>query len=87
MNEKDFMPDALRALELSQEAAGELGHSYVGSEHLLMGLMREQDGLAHEVLTEAGLTDELVTEIVRSTVGAGTPGAAPARTLQSVAFW
>ena len=55
MNENKFSPRAEEALRLSQEAAGELGHGYVGTEHLLLGLMRESDGLAHTVLAEAGL--------------------------------
>ena len=56
MNENKFTPRAETALRLSQEAAGDLGHGYVGTEHLLLGLLREEDGVAHDVLTEAGLT-------------------------------
>ena len=41
MNENKFSPRAEEALRLSQEAAGELGHGYVGTEHLLLGLIRE----------------------------------------------
>lgn len=41
MNEKKFSPGAEESLRLSQEAAGELGHGYVGTEHLLLGLIRE----------------------------------------------
>ena len=81
MNENKFTPRAEEALRLSQEAAGELGHGYVGTEHLLLGLIREEDGLAHEVLTEAGLTDSLVVEIVKRSVGAGLPGSNPAQGL------
>ena len=40
MNEIQFTPGAEDALRLSQEAAGELGHAYVGTEHILLGLMR-----------------------------------------------
>ena len=58
MNENKFTPRAEEALRLSQEAAGDLGHGYVGTEHLLLGLIREGEGMAHTVLTEAGLTDE-----------------------------
>ena len=81
MNENKFTPTAEEALRLAQEAAGELGHGYVGTEHLLLGLMREDEGLAHTVLTEAGLTDELLTEIIRKSVGAGLPGGNPAQGL------
>ena len=81
MNENKFTPGAEEALRLSQEAAGELGHGYVGTEHLLLGLLREENGLAHTVLTEAGLTDELVAEVVKKSVGAGLPGGNPAQGL------
>ena len=46
MYENRFTPRAQSALRLAQEAAEELGHSYVGSEHLLLGLMREEGGAA-----------------------------------------
>jgi len=81
MNENKFTPRAEEALRLSQEAAGELGHGYVGTEHLLLGLVREEEGLAHAVLTEAGLTDELLVEIIKRTVGVGLPGGNPAQGL------
>ncbi len=81
MNENKFTPRAEEALRLSQEAAGELGHGYVGTEHLLLGLMRESEGLAHTVLTEAGLTGEMLVEIIKKSVGAGLPGSNPAQGL------
>ena len=81
MNENKFTPTAEEALRLAQEAAGELGHGYVGTEHLLLGLMREDEGMAHTVLTEAGLTDDLLTEMVRKSIGAGLPGGNPAQGL------
>ena len=81
MNENRFTPGAEEALRLSQEAAGELGHGYVGTEHLLLGLMRENEGVAHEVLTEEGLTDEMIVEIIKKSVGAGLPGGNPAQGL------
>ena len=81
MNENKFTPGAEEVLRLAQEAAGELGHGYVGTEHLLLGLMREEEGLAHTVLTEAGLTPELLEEITRRSVGAGFPGGNPAQGL------
>ena len=69
MDENKFTPTAEEALQLAQEAAGELGHGYMGTEHLLLGLMREDEGLAHTVLTEAGLTDDLLTEMIRKAAG------------------
>ena len=81
MNEKKFSPRAEEALRLSQEAAGELGHGYVGTEHLLLGLIREEQGTAHEVLLEAGLTDGMIVQIIKKSVGAGLPGGNPAQGL------
>ena len=81
MNENKFTPRAEEALRLSQEAAGELGHGYVGTEHLLLGLIRENEGMAHTVLTEAGLTDDMIVEILKKSVGAGLPGGNPAQGL------
>ena len=77
MNENNFTPGAEEALRLSQEAAGELGHGYVGTEHLLLGLIREEGGASHEVLTEAGVTGEMVEEILRKSVGTGLSGTNP----------
>ena len=81
MNENKFSPRAEEALRLSQEAAGELGHGYVGTEHLLLGLIREEEGVAHTVLAEAGLTDDMIVEIIKKSVGAGLPGSNPAQGL------
>ncbi len=77
MNEIQFTADAERAMELSQEAASELGHGYVGTEHLLIGLIRTNQGIAHEVLTESGLTDDMLEDIVKKIVGTGLSGANP----------
>ena len=81
MNENKFTPRAEEALRLSQEAAGDLGHGYVGTEHLLLGLIREEDGIAHSVLMEAGLSDEMIVEIIKKSVGAGLLGSNPAQGL------
>ena len=81
MNDNKFTAGAETVLRLAQEAAGELGHGYVGTEHLLLGLIREEDGVAHTVLTEAGMTEEMVAEIIRKSVGVGLPGGNPAQGL------
>ena len=81
MNENKFTPNAEEVLRLAQEAAQELGHGYVGSEHLLLGLLRREEGLAYRVLTEYGLTDEMVTGLVQRSMGRGNGGLAPAQGL------
>ena len=81
MNENKFTPRAEEALRLAQEAAQEMGHGYVGTEHLLLGLLREEEGMAHRVLTEYGITDEMVCSILQRSVGHGLSGAAPSQGL------
>src|SRR5580698_4737 len=57
---------AKKVLELAMSEARELNHSYVGTEHLLLGLMREEKGIAAQVLTDAGINlDEARKETLR----------------------
>ena len=81
MSENKFTPRAEEVLRLSQEAAEDLGHGYVGSEHLLLGLIREEEGTAHRVLSEFGVTDEMVCSVLQRSVGKGVSGAAPSQGL------
>ena len=81
MSENKFTPRAEEVLRLSQEAAEEMGHGYVGSEHLLLGLIREEEGIAHRVLSECGVTDEMVCDVLQRSVGKGLSGAAPSQGL------
>ena len=78
---------AKKVLELAMGEARELNHSYVGTEHLLLGLLREEKGIAAQVLTDAGVNLEaaraetlrlLGTEMPQG--GATPPGATPAPT-------
>lgn len=59
-----FTDQAREAIYLAQEAAQELGHNYVGTEHLLLGLLREDSGVASKVLTANGVTAEKVTGLI-----------------------
>ena len=52
-----------------------MGHSYVGTEHLLLGIIREGEGLGARILTDNALTDAVLTRMVTETVGRGVPGA------------
>ena len=81
MNERKFTPRAEEALRLAQEAAEELGHGYVGTEHLLLGLLREEEGIAHRALTEHGLTDEMICTVLQRSMGTGLSGTAPSQGL------
>ena len=74
MDENRFSPRAQKALELAEKSASELGHSYIGSEHLLLGLLREEEGIAHRVLSEKGLSESMVRQILVNSVGRGVAG-------------
>jgi len=62
---------AKRALALAQEAARAMGHNYVGSEHLLLGLIREGEGAAFKALSAFGVTANAVAERADTLVGRG----------------
>lgn len=64
---------AKKVLELSMSEARELNHSYVGTEHLLMGLIREEKGIGAQVLAEAGLTLEIARRETLRLLGANPP--------------
>ncbi|MBQ3085555.1 MAG: ATP-dependent Clp protease ATP-binding subunit [Clostridia bacterium] len=68
-----FSKLAAHALERSLSVAEELGHSYMGSEHLLEGLLRETEGVASRMLIARGLTADKVRSYLRTRVGTGSP--------------
>src|SRR5919107_1365567 len=71
-------PRAKRALGLAAEEAEKLGDSYVGNEHLLLGLIREDEGSASMVLREVGLTEDKARSTLSKLRGSGPyPGADP----------
>ncbi|MCI8878356.1 MAG: ATP-dependent Clp protease ATP-binding subunit [Oscillospiraceae bacterium] len=77
MYDNRFTPKAQNTLRLAQAAAEELGHSYVGSEHLLLGLLREEENAARRALQEQAVTGEKVRDVIVEIVGSGVPGLAP----------
>ncbi len=89
-----FTPRAKKVLELSVEEASQLGHNYIGTEHLLLGLIKENEGIAARVLTNLGVKLEDVREEVLEFLGADTqqeqeeeqePGASPSSGPESMA--
>ena len=68
-----FTNRAEKAIEMAQEIAAELGHNYVGTEHLLCGLVREGSGLAYKVLTNQGVTEDKIIEMIEELIGRGEP--------------
>ena len=77
MSERRFTPAAEGALRLAQEAAAEMGHGHVGTEHLLVGLMRQGEGIAYAALCASGITEARLMEILRRGGGSGLPGSDP----------
>ncbi|HLA45581.1 MAG TPA: Clp protease N-terminal domain-containing protein, partial [Aggregatilineales bacterium] len=59
-----FTQRARRVLSLAQEEAERMQHSYIGTEHLLLGLIREEGGVAGRVLRELGLSPRRVEDLV-----------------------
>ena len=68
---KRFTDDAQRVLSFAQEAALELGHDYVGTEHVLIGLTKVKNGVAAKALEELGIVTEDIFEAVEEQVGRG----------------
>ena len=67
-------PRAKKVIEYSMEEARNLNHNYVGTEHILLGLLREQEGVAAQVLMNLGLKLEDVREEVLNLLGHGMEG-------------
>lgn len=88
---KGFTEKANNALNLAVTSAQELGHDYIGSEHVVLGLLREGSGVAYTVLDKLGVTAESYEKLIRERVGIGTqttltPDAFTPRTKQILQF-
>lgn len=81
--EVSFTPRAKKVLELAIDEARRLGHNYVGTEHILLGLIREGEGVAAQILTGMGADLERVRNLVLQMLGgAGQHEGGPGRTPQ-----
>ena len=69
-----FTPRAKKVIELAMDEARSLGHNYIGTEHILLGLIREGDGVASQVLVNMGLDLKGVRDEVLNLLGASIPG-------------
>ena len=69
----NFTEKARIAISEAHVCAAELGHNYIGSEHLLMGLIREGSGVAAKALEKANLTEEKVTDKIKEYIGTAQP--------------
>jgi ATP-dependent Clp protease ATP-binding subunit ClpC len=80
----DLAPGTQQVLEFAIEEARRMGHHYIGTEHLLLGLVRSQDGMAMEVLRKLGVTSEQIRRQTRrilqessTTPSTATPASTP----------
>lgn len=71
-------PRVLRVLEETEREADKQGHSYIGTEHLLLGLLAEPDGIAGRVLTELGVAKDAADRLreIMASAGYNTPSSA-----------
>ncbi|MBR7071004.1 MAG: ATP-dependent Clp protease ATP-binding subunit [Clostridia bacterium] len=69
----NFSPKANEALNHAIKSAGALGHTFVGSEHLLLGLLHVENSVAASLLNSKGITYEKIENLMREKIGAGTP--------------
>jgi len=72
-----FTDRARRVVVLAQEEARMLNHNYIGSEHIFLGLIREDGGVAARALESLGVTEETARQQVQQVVGSGEPGPQP----------
>ncbi len=66
-----FTEKAEKAIAYSQESAMAMGHNYVGTEHLLLGLIRESSGVASRVMQSQGITEDKVVKEIENLIGKG----------------
>jgi len=69
-----FTPKAKKVIELSGEEARSLGHNYIGTEHILLGLIKEGEGVASQTLVNLGLDMDKVRQEIVELLGSATPG-------------
>lgn len=67
----EYTQMARRALELAEKFSREMQHNYIGTEHILVGLLREQTGVAAHVLVGNGMTEEKLLELIRDLIAPG----------------
>jgi hypothetical protein len=80
-----FTPRAKKVLELALREALSLGHNYIGTEHILLGLVRENEGVAARILLDFDADSEKIrNEVIRMLSGAAPPRAATEPTIEAI---
>lgn len=70
---KGFTQKANEAMNLAIDAAGKMGHTYIGTEHILLGLLEQETGVAAATLRECKAETQALRERIEATVGIGSP--------------
>ncbi|MDR2647412.1 MAG: ATP-dependent Clp protease ATP-binding subunit [Oscillospiraceae bacterium] len=70
---KGFTEKANQAMNLAIEAAEGFGHTFIGSEHILLGLLRQQDGVAYSVLSSRKISEKHIVDAIKFSYTVGTP--------------
>ena len=60
----EFTKTTKRVLNIATEESGRFGHTYVGTEHILLGLLIEKNGLAHSMLVVHGIDEQTVRKMI-----------------------
>ncbi|MBQ1239518.1 MAG: ATP-dependent Clp protease ATP-binding subunit ClpC, partial [Ruminococcus sp.] len=68
-----FTEKANKALNLAVQSAEQFGHSYVGTEHVLLGLLQEGSGVAYAALTSCGVTADSISQRIQANEIGGAP--------------
>ena len=66
-----FTNKAKKAIEIADEISLQLGHNYIGTEHILYGLVKEGEGIAAKVLNNKGITEDKLKEKIEELLGIG----------------
>ena len=82
--EYKFTNSAEQALEIANDLAAKLGHNYIGTEHILYGLVEEGNGVASKVLSNQGVTSEAVLRDIEELIGVSENG--PIEDIDSIGF-
>ena len=71
MNFSTYTERARKVIQLAHDFACEIGHNYIGSEHILLGILNEGSGKAAKALDEAGVTEDKIREAIETAIGSG----------------
>ena len=67
-----FTKSAEKVIEISKEIAINLGHSYIGTEHILYGLVKEKNGISNKVLEKQNINEKNILEKIEDIIGVNT---------------